>query len=76
MELIKQALQSFNTTKPARDNGMQGEGGVKKKKERICADNQIASKLERMELGARRREAICDWQLHLLTAKHSFCMHT
>lgn len=27
MELIKQALQSFNSTKPAGDNGMQGEGG-------------------------------------------------
>lgn len=76
MELIKQALQSFNSTKPAGDNGMQGEGGGKKKKERIGADNQIASKLERMELGARQWEAICNWQLHSLTAKHSFCMHT
>lgn len=76
MELIKQALQSFNSTKPARDNGMRREGGGEKKKERIGADNQIASKLERMELGARRREAICDWQLRSLTAKHSFCMHT
>lgn len=76
MELIKQALQSFNSTKPAGDNGMRGEGGGKKKKERISADNQIASKLERMELGARQREAICNWQFHSLTAKHSFCMHT
>lgn len=36
MELIKQALQSFNSTKPARDNGMRGEAGGagrKRKKE-------------------------------------------
>lgn len=49
MELIKQALQSFNSTKPAGDNGMQGEGGEVggeggggEGKERIGADNQIA----------------------------------
>lgn len=32
MELIKQALQSFNSTKPARDNGMRGEGGEEKER--------------------------------------------
>lgn len=55
---------------------MRGKGGEEKKEERIGTDNQIASKLERMELGARQWEAICDWQLCSLTAKHSFCMHT
>lgn len=48
-----------------------GEG-----KERIGADNQIASKLERMEPRARRREAVCHWELGSLTGRHSFRMHT